>query len=1379
MTKNIILSLFLSLVCLVACTPELDFSPMQLEQKQGATGTLRAIIGETATKTSFSQNNDLYHILWSEEDKIGVFVDGQSSPAEYLLKTGAGTKEATFEGVGAGKNYVALYPYDMCGELKNGYLSFPLPAVQHYTLRYSGANSYPMLGTGTNGELSFRNLCAVLKLSLKGRSKVNQIVFTAHHPEIRVSGQARVAASPSSNPALEMLDKGSASVTLEAQVMLNPEVATDFYLVLPPQSYPGGFSIEIKTPTGSMKRSTDSDIVMNRSELRGVPVMTVVPEDGLEPSDGLSGSGQELDPFLIGTVEDLLLFSAAVNSEQKMIRTKSGKSLPCNESQVHYLLTADLDLSTACGETRGSWEPIGCMSAGGFSAIFDGGGHTISHLYIDGIDEKKLGLFGYAAGGQIQNLAVEGSVRGREECGIVIGKADLGTILRNVSSAGSLYTVMGAAGGIAGSAPEVIIDRCRNAAAVSSDGESTGGIVGNARGGSGCIIDGSGWIVNCSNTGPVQSSLKYCGGIAGTCQITAANCLNLGAVRCNGGGGGGIAGRNFGGRISNCLNLGEVTGEGDWQAFLYTGSLLGFSVQSSSIHSLTEHNFWLYDPGTGKGMIPGIGGPELVNEINHPLTENQFARKAGSVETLYESLSKDDFHYITEALNAFAFDHSGAMGLAAWTMGEEGHPILTDKEATYPSPDYEKVFVLSQEDITLNGEAGTAELIVLSGDGCRVENENSWLRVTLEGTEQAGQLTRYRYLLHIDENPQAVARTAWVPFCTSDKCLSLQVIQSERLQEDNQWKYRNFYHTALAFRFTTNIFHWETSYEMAMEDLPGRLECAEFHYDMSDFAFSGTKPLSIYYGGTTEEGTTDLSDPYVIIDGRASAFMASDMVQLVYEAERYGTSSGITFSSSMNGNDVSADIMLYIKKAGDYKVTALLLEDQITARKMQVDGTWNNDFIHSNIVRACLNGDVLGEAFSTADDNSIVKMHYAGKLDPTWNPDQLRLLVFVQRRYGVDRYFTVPNGGYYNANAEFYLDNSRTAKLGSTVGLIYDDDGMQSHYSSSDYSMDGKVTQLRKSSVGSGIDIVIVGDAFSDRNQSRFDTYAREADKAFFDVEPYGSLADRFNVYAVNAVSENDIFFEGRHTRFSSILAPGSETHIEGDNEAIWEFVHRALPQLDLTRTQVIVLVNSSKYAGTCYMYNGFQSLCYVTLCGSLSEFDATLRHEAAGHGFGKLNDEYTKYHASDEILNDLRQQFVDPLYAGWNANVDVEPSPSLIRWAHLIADGRYAGNVGVFEGAATYINGVYRPSEHSIMRFNYGYFNAPSREGIYKRVMQLSEGSSWQYDYETFARFDELGRKQFKEYYDTYYKTKAGALDWEKDFIPLAPPVVVKEKHP
>ena len=39
---------------------------------------------------------------------------------------------------------------------------------------------------------------------------------------------------------------------------------------------------------------------------------------------------------------------------------------------------------------------------------------------------------------------------------------------------------------------------------------------------------------------------------------------------------------------------------------------------------------------------------------------------------------------------------------------------------------------------------------------------------------------------------------------------------------------------------------------------------------------------------------------------------------------------------------------------------------------------------------------------------------------------------------------------------------------------------------------------------------------------------------------------------------------------------------------------------------------------------------------------------------------------------------------------------------------------------------------------YNYFTFNAPSRAQLYTRIMKLSEGQDWQFDYETFVKWDQ-----------------------------------------
>jgi hypothetical protein len=97
----------------------------------------------------------------------------------------------------------------------------------------------------------------------------------------------------------------------------------------------------------------------------------------------------------------------------------------------------------------------------------------------------------------------------------------------------------------------------------------------------------------------------------------------------------------------------------------------------------------------------------------------------------------------------------------------------------------------------------------------------------------------------------------------------------------------------------------------------------------------------------------------------------------------------------------------------------------------------------------------------------------------------------------------------------------------------------------------------------------------------------------------------------------------------------------------------------------------------------------------------------------------------------------------GWWKNVDFTNDLSAIRWKHFINDTRYANDgLGAYEGGLTYWTGVWRPTENSIMRYNTGGFNAPSREAIYYRIHKLAYGNSWTYDYEKFVEYDEINRK-------------------------------------
>ena len=325
-------------------------------------------------------------------------------------------------------------------------------------------------------------------------------------------------------------------------------------------------------------------------------------------------------------------------------------------------------------------------------------------------------------------------------------------------------------------------------------------------------------------------------------------------------------------------------------------------------------------------------------------------------------------------------------------------------------------------------------------------------------------------------------------------------------------------------------------------------------------------------------------------------------------------------------------------------------------------------------------------------------------------------------------------------------------------------------YTSSDYSQDGQVTRIHSATVGKGIDVVFVGDAFADKDQDLFNKYVKLGKEAFFTEEPFRSTKNRFNIYRIGSVSKNGIIAqEGGDTKFSAQFGQG--TYVGGDNNLVNSFVKASIPSVDLTKTIIFVIINKAKYAGTCHMFSNNQAVCYVPLCRNENEYAQTLRHEGCGHGFGKLADEYfydSMGRIPDDEVSELKKW--KGFAYGFHENVDLTSDPNTILWSKFISDSRYSGKVGVHEGGYTYPYGVYRPTHNSIMRYNTGGFNAPSREAIYKKIMKFSEGDAWTYDYETFVAFDAPARSAEAV---TRAAAQCAAVD-KANFIPLAPPVMV-----
>ncbi|MCE5178003.1 MAG: Ig-like domain-containing protein [Porphyromonadaceae bacterium] len=315
---------------------------------------------------------------------------------------------------------------------------------------------------------------------------------------------------------------------------------------------------------------------------------------------------------------------------------------------------------------------------------------------------------------------------------------------------------------------------------------------------------------------------------------------------------------------------------------------------------------------------------------------------------------------------------------------------------------------------------------------------------------------------------------------------------------------------------------------------------------------------------------------------------------------------------------------------------------------------------------------------------------------------------------------------------------------------------------------DGDYVKVQSSTRGNGIDLVFLGDGYTinDIGTGKFTANLNKAIEHFFNIEPYKSYRNYFDVYIVYAFSEESGISDHtttRNTKFSSKYENPNTTKMTTDNAKCFEYALKVPLSSDLTETLITVVTNSSRYAGTNWSYsNGMAiSIAPVSNYSYPYDFRGVIQHEAAGHGFGKLADEYinsnTTISSADQEELKLWQQW------GFYRNVDLTNDLNRILWKHFVGEPNYS-YVGAHEGGYYYAYGVWRPEVTSLMNNNIPYINAPSRELIVRRIKKLAG--------EIFS-FDEFKQKDVRE---TQVLTRSTSVYFDPK-MQLPPPVLIKVK--
>lgn len=334
-------------------------------------------------------------------------------------------------------------------------------------------------------------------------------------------------------------------------------------------------------------------------------------------------------------------------------------------------------------------------------------------------------------------------------------------------------------------------------------------------------------------------------------------------------------------------------------------------------------------------------------------------------------------------------------------------------------------------------------------------------------------------------------------------------------------------------------------------------------------------------------------------------------------------------------------------------------------------------------------------------------------------------------------------------------------------------EGSDNGYHSIDYSQNGKVELINTATIGKGIPIVVMGDGFVDEEiaDGSYSKTMKQAMENLFSEEPIKSLREYFNVYQVTVVSDRNRFDGVSSTVFGTV--PDHQTMgIEVNTDSVMKYVKK-VEGIDSVNTLAVVIMNTTINKGVTYMmgsnkqdYNYAIALCPVIDSLKSEMFRSVLVHEAIGHGFAKLADEYvrsTEGSATDADIKRLKE-----LHEKWNwfMNVDSEKDSTKVIWSKFIYDNEYANEkIGTYEGGYTFYKGVYRPSEESMMRSNDAPFNAPSRQTIYNKVMKMGLGKTP--TYEEFVEFDKAHKPINWSY---RLRTRQSRVDYRRP----APPRII-----
>lgn len=311
--KRLTVFTLIAVSMLPACTNE---ALQEKAANQNYSFTARTDAGiKTRTCLGEVLSNETYPLLWEKGDRIIIAPSGKPATSYYETQ-GQDNDVAEFRFIsGLDGNAMppentaltALYPADAY-KFTDGKHTINIPENQTYRKNNISSGTMPMIAGATSRELSFRNVCGILRLRL------NTLEQDIRLSSIKVAADKGLAGPIATFKGTDVTWNNPDSetghgITLSCDgVALSPE-PEDFYIVLPPGNY-SGFKIQLETE-GPDKKTYRMDGVL---EIERSAITTV---------------NLDLAQFHGGSMEDM------TDGDKHHALTELGYGLECEEKSIY------------------------------------------------------------------------------------------------------------------------------------------------------------------------------------------------------------------------------------------------------------------------------------------------------------------------------------------------------------------------------------------------------------------------------------------------------------------------------------------------------------------------------------------------------------------------------------------------------------------------------------------------------------------------------------------------------------------------------------------------------------------------------------------------------------------------------------------------------------------------------------------------------------------------------------------------------------------------------------------------------------------------------------------------------------------------------------